>query len=308
MSRLIPLLLCGALLLSGRASGMADGGEGPSGPLVVSVSVPPLAYLAERIGGTWIESHVMVPAGAAPATYAPKPSQLERLAHSRAYVAVGHPDFVFEQVHITPFLMAHPKIRVVDMTRLPSRPNDAPIPDHDPHVWLSPRRMAATAAALTVILSEIDPQHGEEYESGLRRFLADIESLDTDIRANLRPDANEEKMRSGARPLRILVLHPAWGWFAADYGVVQIAIEEEGKAPGPRRLIPLIEEERSLGTRVVFVQRGFARKYADLVAAEIGATVREVDPLASDWLDNLRQASMLFGEANAYSGLGEAGQ
>ena len=44
----------------------------------------------------------------------------------------------------------------------------------------------------------------------------------------------------------------------------------------------------------IFVQRGYARKSAEVIAEEIGGRVIEVDPLDRDWLAGLRTAARAF--------------
>ncbi len=78
-----------------------------------------------------------------------------------------------------------------------------------------------------------------------------------------------------------------------------MAIESEGKEPVARQLIPLIERERRAGTHIVFVQPGFPRKSAELIAREIGGELVEVDPLAGEWLSNMRHVSVAFARALA---------
>ncbi|HEX6202849.1 MAG TPA: hypothetical protein VF100_07595, partial [Thermoanaerobaculia bacterium] len=67
----------------------------------------------------------------------------------------------------------------------------------------------------------------------------------------------------------------------------QVAIEREGKEPGPRELAARIAAARAEGFATVFTQRGFAERPARVIAGEIGARVVPLDPLARDWDDNL---------------------
>ena len=103
---------------------------------------------------------------------------------------------------------------------------------------------------------------------------------------------------SGLESRTFLVYHPAWGYFADAYGLTQIPIEREGKAPGARRLTALIEQARATGTRVIFVQPQFDRRAAERVAQAINGRVEAVDPLAPDYADNLRRVAGLIAAAN----------
>jgi zinc transport system substrate-binding protein len=90
------------------------------------------------------------------------------------------------------------------------------------------------------------------------------------------------------------VFHPSWGYFADAYGLTQIAVESAGKEPGPRTLADLIDWGRKEQVRVIFVQQQFSRRAAETVAQAIGATVIAVDPLAENYLDNLREVAKAF--------------
>jgi zinc transport system substrate-binding protein len=288
--------VCLAFTLSAVAAGWSDDGGARAAvgagvePIVVSVSVPPMADFARRIGGDRVRTQVMIPPGAVPATFAPRPRQRAHLADSDLYVLVGHEHFVFEKTHVLPYLAQHPEIRVVDMQV------EAESGAHveDPHIWLSPRQVERTARAIARELTLLDPDHHAVYESGLARFRAEIGQLDREIRGRF------ERGAAGDAKKRFMVLHPAWGWFAADYDLEQIAIEREGKPPGPRRLIPLVEQAQREGVRRIFVQSGFPRRSADVIAEAVGAEVVELDPLAPDWAKNLLTAAILIdGAASA---------
>jgi zinc transport system substrate-binding protein len=281
--------------------------------LPVAVSVPPQAYLVERIGGPRVRVEVMIPPGASEATYSPNPRQMVALSRARLYVLVGHPAFLFEPQSIAPFLAAHPEIRVVDMSRgmdlittgdaeggeaprgffggggEEEHPGEAHT-QGDPHVWVAPATVAVAARNIERALGDLDPPHATLYRANLARLLADIAGLDREIRTLL--------ARSPGRSF--MVYHPAWGYFARQYGLRQIAVEAGGREPSARQLIALVDEARRQGVRAIFVQRGFARKSAEVIAGEIGGRVIEVDPMERDWLAGLRRAAHAFEGALAH--------
>jgi len=250
-------------------------------PLVVSVSVPPQAYFVERIGGERVEVHVLVPPGTSPATYEPSPRQMVALGRSRLYVEVGHPDFLFEQRHLETLLKGNTQVVTVDMaagTGTFCQDEQGRELDGDPHIWLSPRLMRTAAANIAAELVRLDPEGAPYYRQNLESLLSDIERLDLELR----------QLLSGLQGRRFMVFHPAWSHFACEYGLRQMAIESGGKEPGPAQLVATIEEARREGIRVVFAQKGFSDRSARVIAAELDARVEELDPLAHDWLENLR--------------------
>lgn len=239
-------------------------------PLQVAVTVPPQAYLVERIGGERVTTEVLMASGASEETFSPSPRQLVALSRADVYVLVGHPAFLVEERHVLPALVRSPDVRVVAMW--------AGAGGDDPHVWTAPRHMRSAAVRVADALSDLDPPGAPTYRARLESFLAELDALDAEIRREL----------SGLARRRFLVTHPAWGHLAAQYGLEQVAIEEEGKEPGPRALVALVERARAEGVSTVFSQQGFPDAAARAVAAELGARVVPLDPLARSWLDNTR--------------------
>jgi len=154
----------------------------------------------------------------------------------------------------------------------------------DPHIWLSPPLVKIQARTIMAALQEVDPAHRSVYEANFREFTAQIDKLDADLK----------KTFEGKEGLQFMVFHPPWGYFAHAYGLKQVPIEIEGKDPKPAQLKKLIQHAREDGIKVVFVQPQFSTKSAELVAREIGGQVAFVDPLAEDWMANLRQVADKF--------------
>ncbi len=143
------------------------------------------------------------------------------------------------------------------------------------------------AASIRDALIEADPGHRGEFESNYRAFIAELDALDRDLRAIL----------AQARGKSFMVFHPAWGYFAKDYGLRQIPIEAEGKEPGGKSLARVIDLGRREGVKVIFVQTQFSRRTAETVAAAIGARVVAVDPLAENYPQNLLRVAHDFADA-----------
>lgn len=254
-------------------------------PLAVAVSVLPEKYFVERVGGARVRVSVMVGPGRSPHTYEPTPKQMAEVAAARVYFRVGVP---FEAVWLPRLVENSPHLRVVDCRRgitLQRVREDKVRQDHpDPHVWTSPPLVKIMAANIRDALISLDPAHQADYARGYRGFAADLDALDGDLRRDL----------AGLKSRRFMVFHPAWGYFAQTYGLQQVAIEREGKEPGARALVDLIDRARREGIRVIFVQAQFARGYAETVARAVGARVVTVDPLAEDYLANMRRVARAF--------------
>jgi zinc transport system substrate-binding protein len=256
--------------------------------MVVFVSIAPQKYFVEQIGGDRVAVEVMVAPGANPHTYEPKPQQMAALARARLYFAIGVP---FERAWLGKLAAASPGLRVVHtddgIEKLPiaaaqHHGYDEAHHDqggYDPHIWLSPPLVKRQAAAVAAALVAAEPANESVYIANLAGFLARIDRLHTEL----------EALFSGKQGARFMVFHPSWGYFADTYGLEQIAIEVEGKKPKPAQLKNLIEHARANGIKVIFAQPQFSAKSARLIAKEIGGEVIFADPLAADWMTNLRQ-------------------
>lgn len=262
------------------AAGACAPSEKADRPIVL-VSVPPQAYFVEQLAGDLVQVEVMIPPGANPATYEPSMAQLRSVARGQLYFKVGHPHFPFESTWLAHLIESNPHLEVIDGSV------GLEIGEKDPHVWTSPRNAAVMARTYAKALSELLAQDGGPIRGNLERFEEEIAALDREI-SELLGEGNERKF---------LVFHPAWGYFAADYGLVQTAIEEDGKEPDPLALANIIKTAREEGIDVVFIQPQFSHRGAEVIAAEIGAKVIELDPLAPDWAENMRRTARAIGEA-----------
>jgi zinc transport system substrate-binding protein len=250
-------------------------------PIRVVVSVPPLEYLVERVGGPRVQVQSMVQPGFSPATYEPTPKQVTNLAGADLYVRTGVP---FENAWLTRFRSANPDMEILDAregleVQLSDRHREHA--GHDPHVWTSPRLAGHMARNIRDALISLAPDDATAFEAGFAALNAELGALDAELRKTL----------SNLPSSRFIVYHPAWGYFAERYGLTQIAIEKDGKEPSARALIALIDEAKRDGIVVVFVQPQFDRRLAEQVARAIGGHVEILDPLSPDYSENLREVA-----------------
>lgn len=277
------LVLC---LAAVAACGTREDG---SGKPVVYVSIPPQAGIVRAIAGDHFEVRTLLGPNASHESYEPRPSQLQDLARAGVYVRAGVP---FEETSWARLREINPRMTVVEpFEGVPRRALDEG-EGHvhggvDPHVWLVPAGMQAMAAGVAEVLAQADPAHADEYRANLARVDAELGALDADLRRELEP----------VRGKAFWVYHPAWGYFAAAYGLRQRAIEQEGRELGSQSLARLINDARQEGVRVIFVDPRTSAKSARLVAQEIGARVETLDPLAEDYGAGLRAAARAIREA-----------
>lgn len=270
-------------------------------PIEVFVSILPQKYFVERVGGDVVKVDVMVRPGQNPATYDPTPQQLVAIARAKAYFRIG---VAFEDTWLPRMQAANPSMRMVDtrsgialqpmavhelaLDKVGGKGNDKkPAGLLDPHIWTSPPLVKQQAATVRDALIALAPDQRARFEQGYARFASDLDALDADIRKTL----------AGKKDRRFMVFHPAWGYFASAYGLQQMAVEVEGKEPGPQTLARIIDVARREQVRVVFVQTQFSKTAAVAVARAIGGEVVQIDPLAEDFLGNTRSVAQALAKA-----------
>ncbi|WP_232618872.1 metal ABC transporter solute-binding protein, Zn/Mn family [Acetomicrobium sp. S15 = DSM 107314] len=254
--------------------------------LLAFVSVPPMAYFVERIGGSGIKAEALIRPGDDPHTFEPKPKQMAALSSARAYFATGFP---FEANLLPRIKATNPKLVVVDAAYGIPFLEDG---DHegdrsDPHIWTSPLAALRIADNVYRGLASIDHDGIDVYRERYRTFLKEITDLDAELWETLK----------GVRGKKFIVFHPAWGYFANDYGLIQVSIEAEGKEPKGADLARLIEMARLEGTKAIFVSPQHSKAGAKVIADAIGANLIDIDPLAEDWTENLKAVSKILAEA-----------
>lgn len=255
---------------------------GPTAPpaLRVAVSIPPQADFVTRVGGSRVQVTTLVSPGQSPHTFEPLPTQVAALAEADVYFTIGLP---FETAVVAKVKASRPDLTVADLRRgvklLPAAPGEAEHGASDPHAWLDPLRAVTMTATIRDELSPRDAAGQATYQANAAALAAELQALDRELRATLKPVAGH----------RFLVLHPAFGYFAAAYGLQQVAIEHEGKEPDARQLGEIINNARRQGCKTVFVQPGYSPLPAEAVARELGAQVQPLDPMAGDYVANLRQ-------------------
>jgi zinc transport system substrate-binding protein len=273
-----PMQLPGRAATVAAPSQVAEGDRSATRFAVV-VPVTPYAFIVDRVSGGRVTALTLVPPGQSPHSYSPGPQQVASMSGARVLFLA---DLPFETVVAQRLASSNPAMVVVNVT--PGLAPEAGDTEDghedglDPHTWLAPDNIAAQAGVISRSLSDVDPDGAEVYATGLDSLLSDLAGLESELGARLAPYAGS----------RFYVVHPAFGHFAAAFGLEQVAVEAGGKEPGAKRLAALIDQARADGSRVVIVQPQFSDSAARTLAREIGAQVVTIDPLAYDVFETLR--------------------
>ena len=249
---------------------------------ILTVTLEPLRYFTESIVGDNYEVVSMVPKGSSPESYDPTPQLLVNLSKSQAYLRIGY--IGFEQAWMKKLEANCPNMKVYDTSKGIDLIRDKGHwhGDHfheggvEPHVWNSTQNALMIADNIYQALCELDSTHQEDYQKRLDVLKQTIRQTDANVRTLLE---NADST--------FLIYHPALSYFARDYGLKQVSIEEGGKEPSPAQLKALIETCRNENVHTIFVQQEFDQRNAQLIANELGVNIVSINPLSYDWVKEM---------------------
>ncbi|MDD4443374.1 MAG: zinc ABC transporter substrate-binding protein [Kiritimatiellae bacterium] len=268
---------------------------------VVFVSIPPQAWLVKRLAGDAAEVQTLLAAGVNPHTYEPNSRQLRKLAEASLYLTVGMP---FEAPLAERAGALNPSLAVAAMdtgiakrgAHVHGHDHDHGAPGHicggaggDPHIWLAPRLMCAMASNTVTALERTLPALRPGLAERLAATVAEIRATDAVVRERL----------AGLRTRAWVVYHPSWSYFAESYGLMLLAVEEDGKTPSARHLAAVIRQAREAGVRAVFTEPQYDRRPVTTLARQVGARLEVIDPLAEAWPELMRDVAAKLAAGDA---------
>lgn len=276
----------GWVLLSGGSTDNTQTGN-ESERVQVGLSIYPLQFLVEKIGGDQVELVISPSAGIDAHSFEPSARQVADLQGADLFVYHGQgldawaeelsselPETVqlLEATELVPLIghedeHAHEE----EEEEHEDAEDDHAHGEFDPHVWLDPGRMSVIAGAIADELSKIDPANAALYEERLNALTAELSTLDDNYSAGLANCALNQ----------IIVSHDAFGYLADTYNFTthSIAGLSPDAEPSAKRLAELTEEAEEIGTEHIFFEALTSSKLAETIANEVGAKTLVLDPI-----------------------------
>ena len=152
---------------------------------------------------------------------------------------------------------------------------------YDPHYWTSPKMVKIMATNMFNSIKVFDAENASYYESNYLRLITELDSLDSKI----------ETLLSASKNKKFAIFHPSLSYFARDYGLQQLSLEQEGKGLAPRAMQQAIEEAIKGGVKIVFIQNEFSPEQVKTFAQEIGASVEVINPLSYDFIEEINKVA-----------------
>ncbi len=256
---------------------------------VLAVSIQPQRYFLEKIAGDKFDVLCLLAQGSNPESYEPSMTHLINLERSKAYLRMGN--IGFELAILNKIKNNNPDLVIVDTSDgidlLKGTHGGVHSHEHshshsheiDPHVWTSVPNAKIIAQNMYKALLEIDSQNKKYYTKNYNALLMELSELETEL---------AEKMDS-VKGSAFAVWHPSLSYFARDYGLIQIAMENEGKEVPASVLKREIDMAREHDVKVLFYQKEFDSRQIQTINEQLGAEMIEINPMSYDWAEEMKK-------------------
>jgi zinc transport system substrate-binding protein len=319
---LIALTITVMLIFTGTSCINGEKEKNENEKIKVITTILPIKHFVEKVGGDKVEVELLIPPGSEPHTYELTPRQLVGISDADLYVKAGQIEF--EKANLDKIKEQNEDMLMVngsegvELRELESHSHehgneheedahgesdedeykeDTNDVNHeedekqsheeegneeggekDPHTWLSIENANIYVENIYEALVEVDPNNKDYYYENKEQYIKELDELGDELKETLKEESGR----------KIIVYHPAFGYLLDDYNIEQLPIEIEGKEPTAKQLEELIEEALEENVKTIFVQKQFSAKSAEALAEEIDGVVVQIDPLAENFIENLR--------------------
>jgi zinc transport system substrate-binding protein len=247
----------------------------PRPKIRILATVFPLMEFAREIAGDRGDVGLLLPPGAEIHTWQPRVSDIRKIAALDLFLFIGS--------GLEPWAadilksVGRPGLRTIEAAGVqgpgsdPAAPAAPPEFGADPHVWLDFGRDLDLLDRMVRVLGEIDPEGASDFAKRAEAYKDKLRRLDAEYREAFRT-CDERTFVFGG--------HAAFGYLARRYGLVQVPVYglSPDAAPSPKALIGIIARAKTLHIRTVFFEENVSDKMARLIARELGADVRVLNP------------------------------
>lgn len=278
MQKIATFIIC-ALLIVGCTT------KSDSDKKTIFVTITPMQSIIEEITAGDFDIEVIVPKGASPETFEPTPKQVTSFSDAELIFSTGLIDF--EQSLVERISGDAEVVNLSNGIELIagscSHGNHQHKHGVDPHIWTSPRalRTMVTNAHKAIMAHYPD---SVKYTEATGRLLERINKLDNYCATRIKAEGVEAMM----------IYHPAYTYYARDYGIEQIAIEHDGKEPSLRQTTALIEKAKEHGVKAILRQPQYSEDKVRAIANDAGAEIITTDPLAEDILGEIERVTEII--------------
>ncbi len=273
-------------------------------PLVVT-TIAPLESILTKLAGDKMEIHRLLPAGASPHTYAPKPHDMLKVEKALALVYVSNSfdgwaarfdvKKKYRVIEMLPEkLLLHLKSRHHHGHDTHKKRHDAEGKNKagiDAHFWSDPMAVKAILPGLAVELCKLDKDNCVTYKVNAEKFSEKLNTLDAELQSKFKQYAGK----------KVLFAYPFFNYFLKRYKLeaLEILVKVPGKDPTPKEIKAVLKSIARHDLKSVFTLQQLSRRPAELLAESGKLKVVTMDPLGGvegrrNYIDLLRYNAELL--------------
>ncbi len=247
-------------------------------PMFLASSYPVYTILTE-IAGDVVDVGYIVPNGASPHTYLPKPSDIKKSSSALAlfYIAPNLDGWITD-------LPTENKIKLIDMVSIDDviyfdcghdHTDNRVHEEHenviDPHFWLDPFVVRSILPELTDAMVKLYPAGKESFKANAEKFSSNLEKLDVELKDIFQNIEGKD----------VFLHHPSFNYMLTRYGLFYAGSIEEspGKEPSPKFISNLVSDIKTSKVKAIFSEPQLNGKTAQVIANEAGVLLYELNPI-----------------------------
>lgn len=287
----------------------------PSGCLAkklpVIASIYPIADMVQQVGGDYVDVTFVLPAGASPHTFEPKPSLVRTFSSARIFFMIGAglefwaDKFVKLAGSELITVVLSQGVDLIETTehnhenhhneKATMVSENKPIVAN-PHIWLDPIIAQSMVNKITIALCELDHQHISYYKQKSLDYLQALDKLDRMIQGTV----------SNFKMKKYIAFHSSWDYFARRYGLESLGVIEAapGRNPTPIQIKNIVAMINKYHIRAVFAEPQLNYRAAEVIAREADIKVLLLDPMGNPkqkydytYMDLMKNNLNIFKEA-----------
>ncbi len=238
--------------------------------LTVVATTTIVGDVVRRVGGDRIQLVVLLPVGADPHTYEPRPNDAAAIQDASVIFMNG-----LELEHsLEPVITANATGKVItvsdgiDVLPFSAQAGGESHTAGDPHVWMDPNNVMVWVTNIEKALSEIDPQGADIYRSNADAYMKQLSTLDTWIKTEVNGIPLDER--------KLITDHQSLGYFARRYGFelagLIIPSVSTDASVSAADLATVEKEIKQSGIKTIFVEKNSNEAVAAQIASDTGIT------------------------------------
>ena len=156
--------------------------------------------------------------------------------------------------------------------------------EKDPHVWLSPKMLLAMAETITRTIKNDIPASAAVLDKCSKNFAVKVENTAEQLSLAFKKCPQK----------KFFALHGAFGRLADGLGLVQDALEKEGKHPSALQTATWLKKIKTRKTRFVLTTAQADDNMCRKITSMTGAEIIKIDTMSPEPLETMKKTAEIL--------------